>query len=48
MPEKEFIINVFCLIDNLFQQRFPTPLRSRDYEPMLNDSEVITGEIVGE
>ncbi|WP_163372928.1 hypothetical protein [Endozoicomonas acroporae] len=46
MPEEEFIINVFCLIDDLFQKLFPTPLRTRGYEPKLSDSEVITIEIV--
>ena len=48
MPEEEFIINVFCLIDDLFQQLFPNALRTRGYEPKLSDSEVITIEIVGE
>ncbi|WBA80082.1 hypothetical protein [Endozoicomonas sp. GU-1] len=48
MPEEEFIINVFCLIDDLFQKLFPTPLRTRGYEPKLSDSEVITIEMVGE
>ena len=48
MPEEEFIINVFCLIYDLFQHLFPNPLRTRDYEPKLSDSEVITIEIVSE
>ena len=48
MPEEEFIINVFCLIDDLFQQLFLNPLRTRGYEPKLSDSEVITIEVVGE
>ena len=47
-PEAEFIINVFCLINDLFQHLFSTPLRIRGYEPTLSDSEVITIEIVGE
>lgn len=48
MPEEEFIINVFCLIDDLFNKLFPRPLRTRGYEPKLSDSEVLTIEIVGE
>ena len=48
MPEEEFIINVFCLIDDLFQHLFLTPVRTRGYEPTLSDSKVITIEIVGE
>ena len=42
------VINVFCLINDVFQQHFPSPLRTRGYEPTLSDSEVITIEIVGE
>ena len=48
MPIEEFIINVFCLIDDLFKELFPKPLRTRGFEPKLTDSEVITLEIVGE
>ena len=48
MPVEEFIINVYCLIDDLFKELFPNAIRSRGYEPKLSDSEVITMEIVGE
>ena len=48
MPVEEFIISVFCLIDDLYQKLFPTALRERGSAPKLTDSEVITMEIVGE
>ena len=48
MPEKEFIINVYCLVDDLFKKLFPDPIRTRGFEPKLSDSEVITIEVVGE
>ncbi len=47
MPTLDFIINVFCLIDdecNLLLK----PLRIRGFEPALSDSEVMTMEVVGE
>ena len=48
IPEGEFIISFSYLIDDLFQQLFPNPLRPQYYEPKLSDSEVIIIEIVGE
>lgn len=45
MPEEEFIINVHCLIDDLYKELFPSPIRTRGYEPKLSDSEVIAIEI---
>ena len=48
MPLEEFIIKTFCLIDDLFQELFPEPLRTRGFAPKLSDSEVITIEVVGE
>ncbi|UYM14169.1 hypothetical protein [Endozoicomonas euniceicola] len=48
MPEEEFIINVYCLVGDLFKKLFPDPIRTRGFEPKLSDSEVITIEVVGE
>lgn len=48
MPLEEFIISVFCLIDDLYNQLISTPLRRRGPPQKLADSEVITMEIVGE
>ena len=48
MPVEEFIINVFCLIDDLYNSLVSEPLRRRGTPPKLSDSEVITMEIAGE
>jgi len=49
MPIDQFIIEVFCLIDDELQKLFPgKKLRQRGRRPELSDSEVITMEIVGE
>ena len=48
MPVEEFIIQTFCLIDDLFDELFPEPLRKRGFAPKLSDSEVVTIEVVGE
>lgn len=48
MPEEDFIINVYCLIDSVYKQLFPCGIRTRGYPPKLTDSEVITIEVVGE
>src|SRR5215218_2257046 len=47
MPILDFIINVFCLIDDEYK-KIPKPLRKRGFAPSLSDSEVMTMEIVGE
>jgi Transposase DDE domain len=47
MPILDFIITVFCLIDNQCKT-LDKPLRQRGFEPNLSDSEVLTMEIVGE
>ena len=45
----EFIIRVFCLVDERFVRvTAGATLRSRGFAPRLDDSEVITMEIVGE
>ena len=48
MPVEEFIINVFCLIDDLYNTVVTRPLRSRGTPPKLSDSEVIAMELAGE
>lgn len=48
MPLDEFIIQVFCLMDDLYKKIVRTPLRQRGPGPKMTDSEVITIEIVGE
>lgn len=47
MPILDFIITVFCLIDDEYKI-LDNPLRKRGFEPALSDSEVITMEVVGE
>lgn len=49
MPEKDYIIYVFCLIDDLYQDLCQqTKNRKCGYGPILLDSEIITMLIVGE
>ena len=49
LPLDEFIIEVFCCIDDHFSVSSQgQKLRSRGFSPSLSDSEVITMEIVGE
>jgi hypothetical protein len=49
MSIDEFIINVFCLVDDLLNELLNGQrLRQRGFQPNLTDSEVITIEIVGE
>ncbi len=48
MSIEEFIIAVFCIIDDELQKMLSSKLRSRGRHPGLTDSEVITMEIVGE
>ena len=48
MPLEEFIITIFCLIDDLYTAQFPHPLRQRGTAPKLADSEVIAMEIIAE
>ncbi len=46
---EDFIIAVFCCIDDFLKEITQgRPLRKRGFAPSLNDSEVITMEIVGE
>ena len=49
MRIEDFIIMVFCLVDDAMQKIIGnTPLRKRGFQPSLNDSEVITMELLGE
>ena len=49
MPIEDFIIAVFCCIDEILQQiAAKQPWRTRGFPPQLSDSEVITMEVVGE
>ena len=48
MPIDEFIIQNYCLIDDLYKKCIQNPLRQRGPAPKLSDAEVITMEIVGE
>ena len=46
---EDFIINVFCCVDDLLQEVSKTcPLRRKGFAPALSDSEIVTMEIVGE
>ena len=46
--EADFIIAVFCVVDDILKALALPPLRKRGFAPGLSDSEVITMEIVGE
>jgi hypothetical protein len=48
MPIEDFIIHVYCCVEDVCRQLVKTPLRSRGFQPKLTDGEVITMEIVGE
>jgi hypothetical protein len=48
MPVEEFIIQVYCWVEERIKQLYPGPLRTRGFAPKLSDAEVITMEIVGE
>ena len=48
MPLEEFIISVYCLIDDLYSSTISEPIRKRGTSPKLSDSEVLTMEIVAE
>jgi hypothetical protein len=48
MSIEEFIIAVFCIIDDELKKMLVGKLRSRGRYPGLTDSEAITMEIVGE
>lgn len=46
--EEMFIIAVYCLIDDTYQQLFPVGVRQRGFAPELTDAEALTLAIVGE
>lgn len=48
MPVEDFIIYVYCCVDQAYRELVKTPLRSRGFQPKLTGSEVITMEIAGE
>jgi len=49
MPREDFIIIVFCLVDEIFQSVVTDgALRKRGFPPKLTDVEVFTMEVVGE
>ncbi|MGZ4991042.1 MAG: IS982 family transposase, partial [Methylobacter sp.] len=48
MSVEDFIIYVYCCVDELCRTIVNPPLRSRGFMPKLSDAEVITMEIVGE
>jgi hypothetical protein len=47
MPILDFIITVFCLIDDECKT-LHNPIRQRGFKPALSDSEIMTMEVVGE
>jgi len=48
MPEEDFIIAVFCLVEDVIKAMKLSRLRTKGPSPALYDSEVIAMEIVGE
>ena len=45
---EEFIISVYCCVDDLLKRRFSLNYRTRGFSPKMSDSEVMTLEVVGE
>ena len=48
MPVEDFIIYVYCCVEDVCRTIVTQPLRSRGFMPKLSDAELITMEIVGE
>jgi len=48
MPVEDFIIYVYCCVDDICRTIVGQPLRGRGFMPKLSDAEAITLEIVGE
>ena len=48
MLAEEYIINVYCLVDEMLRKVVKNNIRQRGSAPKLSDAEVITMEIVGE
>ena len=48
MSVEDFIIYVYCCVEDICRTIINQPLRSRGFMPKLSDAEVITMEIVGE
>jgi len=48
MSVEDFIIYVYCCVEDVCHEIVKTPLRCRGFQPKLTDSEVITMEIIGE
>ena len=48
MPQDEFIIKTYLMVDALYNQIVQKPLRQGGFAPKLSDCELICMEIVGE
>ena len=48
MLTEEYVINVYCLVDEMLKKVIESSIRQRGSAPKLSDAEVITMEIVGE
>ncbi|MGF1582501.1 MAG: hypothetical protein ACFCD0_24520 [Gemmataceae bacterium] len=48
MTLDDFILSVFCLVDDYIQQHRLDRLRQRDPKPLVDDSEIINIKLVGE
>jgi hypothetical protein len=48
MSVEDFIIHVYCCVDDICQKIVKQRLRGRGFMPKLSDAEVITMEIMGE
>ena len=46
--EEEFIIYVYCVVEDYVSRLFPHPLRKAGFGPKFSDAEALTLEIVGE
>ncbi len=48
MPQDEFIIKTYLMVDALYNQLVQKPLRQGGFAPKLSDCELICMEIIGE
>ncbi len=48
MSHEDYIISVYCVVDDYLKKMVYAPLRKRGFAPKLSDAEVISMELVGE
>lgn len=48
MSQEDFIISVYCLVEEILNKLLTRPLRSRGFPPKLTEAEAIAMELIGE